>query len=109
MIDRKGSPIPPAVGSLLTARGSQVNGCSLCVGLDSATLLKRGVANEKVEALPAWRESDLFDDDAIVELTGLIAFQKLSSKFNSALGVPAQGFSPLPRALAEGSAAIAAD
>jgi len=33
-----------------------------------------------------------FDDDAIVELTGLIAFQNLSSKFNSALGVPAQGF-----------------
>ena len=33
-----------------------------------------------------------FDDDAIVELTALIAFQNLSSKFNSALQVPAQGF-----------------
>lgn len=33
-----------------------------------------------------------FDDDAIVELTALIAFQNLSSKFNAALGVPAQGF-----------------
>jgi len=33
-----------------------------------------------------------FDDDAIVELTGLIAFQNLSSKFNSALDIPAQGF-----------------
>lgn len=33
-----------------------------------------------------------FDDDAIVELTGLIAFQNLSSKFNSALDAPAQGF-----------------
>lgn len=33
-----------------------------------------------------------FDDDAIVELTGLIAFQNLSSKFNSALDVPSQGF-----------------
>ena len=32
------------------------------------------------------------DDDAIVELTGLIAFQNLSSKFNSALNIPAQGF-----------------
>lgn len=37
-----------------------------------------------------------FDDDAIVELTGLIAFQNLSSKFNSALDVPAQGFCPVP-------------
>ncbi len=37
-----------------------------------------------------------FDEDAVVELTGLIAFQNLSSKFNSALGVPAQGFCRLP-------------
>ncbi len=33
-----------------------------------------------------------FDDDAVVELTGLIAFQNLSSKFNAALDIPAQGF-----------------
>lgn len=33
-----------------------------------------------------------FDDDAIIELTGLIAFQNLSSKFNSALSVSPQGF-----------------
>ena len=33
-----------------------------------------------------------WSDDAIVELTGLIAFQNLSSKFNAALDVPAQGF-----------------
>lgn len=38
-----------------------------------------------------------WDDDAIVELTGLIAFQNLSSKFNAALDVPAQGFCQLPR------------
>lgn len=33
-----------------------------------------------------------FDDDAIIELTALIAFQNLSSKFNAALGVVPQGF-----------------
>lgn len=37
-----------------------------------------------------------FDDDGIVELTGLIAFQNMSSKFNSALAVPAQGFCEMP-------------
>ncbi len=36
-----------------------------------------------------------FDDDSIVELTALIAFQNLSSKFNSALGVAPQGFCPV--------------
>jgi AhpD family alkylhydroperoxidase len=37
-----------------------------------------------------------FNDDGLVELTALIAFQNMSSKFNSALGVPAQGFCRLP-------------
>ena len=39
-----------------------------------------------------------FNDDALIELTGLIAFQNLSSRFNAALGVPAQGFCSLPPA-----------
>ncbi len=42
------------------------------------------------------RLKKFFDDDGIVELTGLIAFQNLSSKFNSALDVPPQGFCTLP-------------
>ena len=40
---------------------------------------------------------EYFNEDDIVELTGLIAFQNLSSKFNSALDLPAQGFCRLPR------------
>ncbi len=38
-----------------------------------------------------------FSDDEVVELTGLIAFQNLSSKFNAALDVPAQGFCRVPQ------------
>lgn len=34
----------------------------------------------------------VYSDEALVELTALIAFQNLSSKFNAALDVPAQGF-----------------
>ena len=33
-----------------------------------------------------------FGEQAILNLTALVAFQNLSSKFNAALGVPAQGF-----------------
>ena len=64
------------------------------------------VALDYAEAVPAAGvlvPDDLFehlqqrlDDDSIVELTALIAFQNLSSKFNSALGVRAQGFCELP-------------
>jgi AhpD family alkylhydroperoxidase len=42
------------------------------------------------------RLKERWGDDTIVELTGLIAFQNLSAKFNSALDVPAQGFCRLP-------------
>jgi Uncharacterized conserved protein len=42
------------------------------------------------------RLSEFFDEDGIVELTGLVAFQNLSSKFNNALDIPSQGFCRLP-------------
>lgn len=129
MIDRRRSPVDPPLRSLVTVRVSQINHCSFCVDLNSATLMKRGASMEKVEALEHWRDSTLFDererlvldyaeamtrsdrqvddgvygrlkkyfdDDGIVELTALIAFQNLSSKFNSALAVPPQGFCRIP-------------
>lgn len=129
MIDRKSSPLKPALRALVTVRVSQINWCPFCIDLNSASLLKRGASPEKIAALDNLRESNLFDgaervsldyaeavtrsdrqvddaliarlrkhfdDDAIVELTGLIAFQNMSSKFNSALGVPAQGFCRIP-------------
>ena len=125
MIDRRSSPIEPPLRSLVTVRVSQVNDCPFCVDINSATLLERGVNIDKVEALHAWRESELFDEreravleyteamtrsdqrvedpmieslrayfneDGIIELSGLIGFQNMSSKFNSALAVPSQGF-----------------
>jgi alkylhydroperoxidase family enzyme len=37
-----------------------------------------------------------FTDDEIVELAALAAFQGMSSRFNAALGVPAEGFCAAP-------------
>jgi AhpD family alkylhydroperoxidase len=62
MIDRKSSPIEPALRSLLTVRVSQINGCRFCADLNSATLLKRGASLEKLYTLDRWRESSVFDD-----------------------------------------------
>ena len=128
-IDRKSSPLEPALRSLLTVRVSQINHCPFCVDLNAATLLRRGIGETKLWALEDWRASDLFDerervaleyaeaitrsdlevddalsarlktrfdDDALIELTALIGFQNLSSKFNAALEVPPQGFCELP-------------
>ena len=38
-----------------------------------------------------------FSEQEIVELTALASFQNLSSKFNAALAVPAQGFCAIPQ------------
>ena len=61
VIDRSSSPIDPALRSLVTVLVSQINTCSFCVDLNSATLMKRGVSGEKVETLETWRQSNLFD------------------------------------------------
>lgn len=49
-----------------------------------------------VDAVLMERLKGHFNDEAVIELTALIAFQNLSSKFNSALDVSAQGFCKLP-------------
>lgn len=131
-LDRRSSPIEPALRTLVTVRVSQINWCSFCVDVNSATALKRGISEEKLLAIADHGASALFtereraalaycesmtytnrrpseqdfaclrqhfDDDAIVELTALVAFQNLSSKFNAALQVPPQGFCNLSAAL----------
>ncbi|MFP4190836.1 MAG: carboxymuconolactone decarboxylase family protein [Candidatus Hydrogenedentota bacterium] len=55
-------------------------------------------SNQHVRDEHIARLRQFFDDDGLVELTGLIAFQNLSSKFNAALDVPAQGFCKIPPA-----------
>jgi AhpD family alkylhydroperoxidase len=124
-LDRRQSPIEPALRALICVRVSQINWCAFCVDINSALVLERGSDREKLAALENFATSPLFserekaalayaetitysdqqpgpaefaalrqhfDDDAIIELTALIAFQNLSSKFNAALGVAPQGF-----------------
>jgi len=126
-LDRKSSPIEPALRTLITVLVSQLNWCAFCIDINSATGLKRGLTaahlaalhefetsllfDERIKAALAYtvavtrgevnanlmaRLKDHFNDDTIIELTALIAFQNLSTKFNSALDVAAQGFCSIP-------------
>lgn len=66
---------------------------------EAVTYSDRQSTDEQIEALRRY-----FDDDAIIELTGLICFQNMSSKFNAALGVKPQGFCSIaPQHVAENS------
>ncbi len=53
---------------------------------DSMTITGRDVTDELFERLRRF-----YDDDALVELTAVIAWENASSKFNRALRVPSQG------------------
>jgi alkylhydroperoxidase family enzyme len=53
---------------------------------EAITLSERDVDDELFE-----RVRRFFDDDAVVELTAVIAWENSSSKFNRALRVPSQG------------------
>lgn len=64
------------------------------VALDYAEAVTH--SDQQVEDDVAERLKRFFDDDSVVELTGLIASQNMSSKFNSALAIPAQGFCHIP-------------
>jgi AhpD family alkylhydroperoxidase len=82
------------VGAISNWRDNSIFEPAECLALEYAeamTLPDRGI-DEDLRA----RLKQRWDDDTIVELTALIAFQNLSSKFNAALDVPPQGFCLLP-------------
>lgn len=124
-IDRKNSPIEPALKALINIWVSQINHCSFCIDIGSSLLLKRGADMDKVMAIAEFTTSSLFtekeraaldyadamtrtdrgvndvifkklstyfNDEEIIELTALIGYQNLASKFNAALDIPSQGF-----------------
>jgi AhpD family alkylhydroperoxidase len=124
-LDRRSSPLEPALRSFVTVRVSQINSCAFCVDINSAAVLRRGVDQAKLAELGEFEKSSrfserekaalayteamtysdcrptaehferlraYFSDNAIVELTALVAFQNLASKFNAALGIEPQGF-----------------
>jgi len=83
------------IGAISNLRDNAIFEAEECLALEYAeamTIATRGVdENLRVRLKQQW------DDKTIVELTALIAFQNLSSKFNAALDVPSQGFCLLPK------------
>ena len=54
--------VPQQTLDLVHLRASQINGCSFCVDAGSKSAEKKGMSTEKLLAVPAWYESELFDD-----------------------------------------------
>lgn len=56
------SSLPQAVPELVNLRVSQINGCSVCVGMHAAALKKVGESDERIWAVGAWREAPFFTE-----------------------------------------------
>jgi len=56
---------------LVRARASQLNGCAYCVDMHSRDARKAGETEQRLHALPVWRETPFFSDRerAALELT----------------------------------------
>jgi AhpD family alkylhydroperoxidase len=58
----QGGDVPQETLELVHLRISQVNGCSACVESGSRSAKKAGVADERLFAISAWRDSPRFTD-----------------------------------------------
>lgn len=63
--------LEPALLELVRARASQLNGCAYCVDMHSRDARKGGESEQRLFALPVWRETPFFTDRerAALELT----------------------------------------
>lgn len=47
---------------LVNLRVSQLNGCAFCLDLHTRQAREAGESDQRLSVLPAWRDTDLFDD-----------------------------------------------
>jgi AhpD family alkylhydroperoxidase len=59
-VDQAG--LPKTTVDLVLLRASQINGCSVCVGMHSTDLRKAGESDERLFSVAAWRETTYFTD-----------------------------------------------
>ena len=49
-------------GELIKVRASQINGCAYCLDLHSREARAAGVPQQRLDLLPAWRETSLYNE-----------------------------------------------
>jgi len=54
--------LEPGLLELVKLRASQINGCAYCVDMHSKDLRAAGESEERIYALPVWRESPYFSE-----------------------------------------------
>src|SRR5690625_1548869 len=58
----RGSGLEASLIDLVKLRASQINGCAYCIHMHSREARASGVDQDKLDLLPAWRESSFFSE-----------------------------------------------
>ena len=58
----QGLGIEPRLMHLIKMRASQINGCAFCLDMHAHEARADGEAQQRLDVLPAWRETNLFDE-----------------------------------------------
>ena len=65
---------------LVHLRASQINGCSVCVGMHASALKKSGESDDRLFSVAAWRDTPYFNDAERAALALTEAMTRLSDK-----------------------------
>ncbi len=77
----------------IKVRSSQLNGCGYCLDLHSRQARQAGITQQKLDLLPAWRETDVYTDRetavlAVAEATTLLPLtDEAQSDLSAARGI----------------------
>ena len=72
--------VPPVTLYLITLRASQINGCSVCVGMHAAELKHAGESDKRIHAVAAWRDAPWFTEPERAALALAEALTRLSDR-----------------------------
>ncbi len=72
--------VPHSTMALAHLRASQINGCSPCVYNGAITAQKAGETDERLFAVAAWRETDLFTESERAALALAEAMTRLADR-----------------------------
>ncbi len=72
--------ITPILRKLIHTRASQINGCAVCVDMHSFELKYAGETDERIFALPAWREAPFYSAPERAALALTEAATRLSDR-----------------------------
>ena len=72
--------LSPVLVELLCLRASQINGCSVCVGMHAAELKHAGESDKRIHAVAAWRDAPWFTEPERAALALAEALTRLSDR-----------------------------